>query len=73
MTKHRRHDFDDGFDEDSLFDDEELVHARAGRWRDPKPPAKTPKDSYDRHPSRHDDPPSRRRELAAAKAWGTPY
>jgi hypothetical protein len=73
MTTHRRHDSDDGFDEDSLFDDEEFVLGRASKWRDQKPVSKPPKGLPERNPSRHDDRGSRRRELASVKAWGTPY
>ena len=69
MSPRRRHDFDDGFDEESLFEDEELAFERIRR-RDSR---QSPRRQRDAGSSRHPDTPSHRRKLASLKAWGSPY
>ena len=66
MNKRRQDDpadefddeLDDDFDDDAFLDDEELQPG-SGRPKRPRDPSS--------------DKPSRRRELASLKAWGTPY
>lgn len=73
MSKRRQDDWDDGFDEGSNFDDDEVAFERIQRRREQRPPARLPKDSRDNASPRSGGRPNRRRDLASLKAWGTPY
>ncbi|HEX9877429.1 MAG TPA: hypothetical protein VGC50_12310 [Gammaproteobacteria bacterium] len=73
MRKHGRHDYDDGFDEEPLFDDEELTFELVERQRVRKPQNDPPRVVRSEKPPRNTGRADRRRELASANAWGTPY
>jgi len=68
MNKRKNHDFDDGFDEESLFEDEEYVFERTHKWREHRSPARSPTGSRDSGDSRRPDKPTRHRGLASARA-----
>jgi len=73
MNKRKNHDFDDGFDEESLFEDEEYIFERTHKWREHRSPARSPTGSRESGDSRHSDKPARRRELTSSTAWGSSY
>ncbi len=73
MNKRKNNDFDDGFDEESLFEDEEYTFERTHKWREPRSPGRSPTGSRESGGSRHSDKPTRRRELASSRAWGPGY
>jgi hypothetical protein len=73
MSKHRWRDFDDGFDEESLLEDEQVKFERIVRQRAKKSKVESPRDLGGRKTSRRSGTTDDRRELASVKAWGTPY
>ena len=73
MNTRRQHDFDDGFDEESLFEDEEYRFEQLPKRAGLGAPAKArsgPQDREDRLPG---DKANRRRDFAGTKAWRTQH
>lgn len=70
MIAHRRHDYDDGFDEEMLHDDELYFEAMKKRPR-PKAASQVRKSDQERY-DRYADEVRPRRKVTRLKAWGTP-
>lgn len=69
MARHRRHDYDDGFDEVALHEEENLDFAAIRIKRRPRIHAAARKSH---RTNEHDDVRHRQR-IARVKAWGVPY
>ena len=73
MSRRIYRDLEDGFDDESFLDDEELDSGRPQKRREHRPSDRLSRQPRDDSGRRHQDKPMRRRELASLKAWGTPY